>query len=162
MEATMNPKAFKRTVLATLMVGGVAAVAFPQIPVPPLPPGLNVRITTGRPPTVRHEVRIRRPGPDYIWVDGFWTSDGGRWVWIPGRWERQPVAEAYWIPARYVRTSRGTIYEPGHWSNQQLVVDDDIRQNREWRRHERQHQLELERERNRENYRDRYQDRDHR
>jgi hypothetical protein len=155
----MSFKAFQRTILAAALVGGTCAGALAQIPIPVPPlPGLDVRITTGRPPALRHERRSARPGSDYIWVGGFWHPDGGRWGWVPGRWDRPAVANAYWIPARYIRTSRGTIYEPGHWSHQQVVVTDDIRRRDEWRRHERQHDRELEQERDR----DRYRDRDHR
>ncbi len=154
----MKLKSLQKTMLSVVLVGGAAATTVAQIPLPPLPPGLNVRITTGRPPAPRREVRPARPGPDYVWVGGFYDNDGGRYGWIPGRWERRAAPDAYWIPSRYVRTSRGTIYEPGHWSTQQLVVEDDVRRNREWRRHERMHERELERERNRD-YWDR--DRDH-
>lgn len=156
----MRLKAFKQTVLAGLFLG-VAAVALPQIPLPPLPPlpGLDVRITTGRPPAPRYERRAVRPGADYVWVGGFWDWDGRRWRWIPGRWEIRVEPEAYWIPARYVRSGRGYIYEPGHWSNQRVIVAEDVSRRREWQRHEREHQRELERERDRERYRDK-EDRD--
>ncbi len=154
----MTLRIFQRTVLAAVMVGGVAATAVPQIP---LPPGLHVRITTGRPPAPRREVRVVRPGPDYVWIAGFYDADDrGRYRWVPGRWERPVVSDGYWIPARYIRTSRGTIYEPGHWSNQQVVVDDEVSRRREWRRHQGQHERELARERNRDYYRD-HDDRDH-
>jgi len=26
------------------------------------------------------------PGPGYTWVDGYWTNDYGRQVWVPGFW----------------------------------------------------------------------------
>ena len=153
----------KRSLLGAALVGGIATMAPAQIPLPPLPPGLDVRITTGHPPAVRREVRVARPGPDYVWINGYWADNGGRWEWIPGRWERPVERNAYWIPARYIRTSRGTIYEPAHWSNQQIVVDDRVRSNRYWRQHEREHQREMERERNN-YYRDHQDnhDRDHR
>ena len=157
----MKLKAFQKTILAATLVGGMAATALPQIPIPPPPPlpGLEVHIITGRPPAPRYERRSPRPGPDYIWVGGFWHSDGGQWIWVPGRWEPPVAPQAYWIPPRYVRSERGYIYEPGHWSTQTVIVGEDVRGNRAWRRHERQHERELERERNRENYRDPYRDR---
>ena len=150
----MNSKALQRTILGAVLTGGMALGALAQIPVPPLP-GLDVRFTTGRPPAPRRERRIASPGQGYVWVNGFWHSDGGRWQWVQGRWDRPAVAEGYWIPARYIRTTRGTIYEPGHWSNQQVVVSDDIRNRSEWRKHERDHQRELEQEKDRNRYRDR-------
>ncbi len=117
----MNSKVLQRTILGAVLAGGTALGALAQIPVPPLP-GLDVRITTRRPPPLRVERRSPRPGDGYLWVQGQWNWDGDRWDWVPGRWDRPAVAEAYWIPARYIRTSRGTIYEPGHWSNQQVVA----------------------------------------
>ena len=153
----MNSKVLQRTILGAVLAGGTALGALAQIPVPPLP-GLDVRITTRRPPPLRVERRSPRPGDGYLWVQGQWNWDGDRWDWVPGRWDRPAVAEAYWIPARYIRTSRGTIYEPGHWSNQQVVVTDDIRRNRWWRQHERMHERELEQERDRNRYRDNYRD----
>ena len=151
----MNSKVLQRTLLGAVLTGGMALGALAQIPIPPLP-GLDVQITTRRPPPLRYERRIASPGAGYVYVRGFWNWDGGRWVWIPGRWDRPAVAEAYWIPARYVRTARGTIYEPGHWSNQQVVINDDVRNDRYWRRQERQRQRELERwQREHESHRDR-------
>ena len=150
----MNSKALQRTILGAVLTGGVALGALAQIPIPPLP-GLDVRITTGRPPAMRYERRSVSPGQGYVYVKGFWNWDGGRWQWVPGRWDRPAIADGYWIPARYVRTSRGTIYEPGHWSNQQVVINDDVRNNRYWRQHERQHERELQQERDPNRYRDR-------
>jgi hypothetical protein len=157
--------------LRYIILSGLGAVlvstASAQIPLPPLPPGLEVHITTGRPPAVRHEMRPARPGPDYVWIGGYWADERGHWEWVPGRWERQAAPDSYWIPARYIRTGHGYIYEPGHWSTQQVIVNEEVRRRPEWRRHEREHERELERERRRENYRDRDdrdydRDRDHR
>ena len=141
-----------RTVQHTMIGGlllGVASAALAQVPVPvPVPlPGLEVRIAAGRPPAPRHERRPKRPGANYLWVGGFWNWQGARWGWIPGRWEIRATPDVYWIPARYVRVRHGYIYEPGHWSNETIIVNDDIRRRDEWRRHERQHERELERER---------------
>ena len=153
----MNSKVLQRTILGAVLTGGMALGALAQIPIPPLP-GVDVRITTRRPPPLRVERRIASPGAGYVYVKGFWNWDGGSWQWVPGRWDRPAVADAYWIPARYIRTSRGTIYEPGHWSNQQVVVNDDVRRNRYWRQHERLHERELEQEHDRNRYRDRDRD----
>ena len=30
------------------------------------------------------------PGPDYYWVDGYWSQNYGRNTWIAGYWNRQP------------------------------------------------------------------------
>ena len=31
------------------------------------------------------------PGPGYTWVDGYWTNDYGRQVWVAGFWSAPPV-----------------------------------------------------------------------
>jgi len=31
------------------------------------------------------------PGPGYTWVDGYWTNDYGREVWVAGFWSAPPV-----------------------------------------------------------------------
>lgn len=127
----MNPRIAKM-----IAAGGFAALlagpALAQIPLPPLP-NLEVHITNERPPAPRYERRIRRPGPDYVWVAGSYDWQDGRWAWVPGRWDR-PQGRARWIGARYVRDGGGYRYEPGHWSTQRLAVGSDYR---EW--HDRHH-----------------------
>ncbi len=41
------------------------------------------------------------PGPDYTWVDGYWTPEGGRNVWFDGYW-RRPYSSGYRVAPRYV------------------------------------------------------------
>src|SRR5437870_12720076 len=118
----MRIKVLLRTILLAAIAGGVTAAALAQLPPPPPLPGLDVRISTGRPPRLRFESRPPRPGPDSVWVAGSWAWDGTRWNWVSGRWEPPVAPEAYWLPARYIRTDRGTISEPGHCSNLQVVV----------------------------------------
>jgi len=35
------------------------------------------------------------PGPDYTWVDGYWSQDYGRDTWVAGYWNRQPLNSGY-------------------------------------------------------------------
>ena len=39
------------------------------------------------------------PGPDYIWVDGYWSQYGGRNNWVAGYWARRPYS--YQVERRY-------------------------------------------------------------
>jgi hypothetical protein len=41
------------------------------------------------------------PGPDYIWVDGYWSQDYGRSTWVPGYWNRQPFTSGYQVAPRF-------------------------------------------------------------
>jgi len=154
----MKSIGFRRTVLIAIAGGILAAAASAQIPVPVPPlPGLDIRITTGHPPAVRHEHRSARPGPDYVWVAGFWNDNGGRWEWVPGRWDR-PEVSARWVSPRYIRSEGGYIYEPGHWSNQTLIVGDEVRQHRAWKHY---HHDEDNNNHNHDREHDRDHDRDH-
>jgi hypothetical protein len=41
------------------------------------------------------------PGPDYYWVDGYWSQDHGGNTWIAGYWNRQPVNGGYQVTSRF-------------------------------------------------------------
>jgi hypothetical protein len=55
------------------------------------------------------------PGPGYVWVDGFWNLNGGRWVWANGRWAVPPRGHAVWVADRWERHGNGWRYRRGHW-----------------------------------------------
>lgn len=56
-------------------------------------------VVVDAPPPPPHVVQVdTRPG--MVWVDGWWVSSGGRWVWRDG----------YWVRAR-----PGHIYVQGNW-----------------------------------------------
>jgi len=85
-----------------LLTGGVASAA--QV-------SFDVRIGSPPPPRV---VRVvpRRPGPQYVWVDGYWYPERGRYVWYDGYWTLPPYRSAYWVQPRW---DRGRYYE-GYWN----------------------------------------------
>jgi len=41
------------------------------------------------------------PGPDYTWVDGYWSQDYGRNIWVDGYWDRQPFRGGYQVAPRF-------------------------------------------------------------
>src|SRR4051812_27659913 len=52
-------------------------------------------ISIGAPPPPRvMRVRPMAPGPDYIWVDGYWYPERGRYHWHQGYWTRRPYEGA--------------------------------------------------------------------
>jgi hypothetical protein len=55
------------------------------------------------------------PGPGYVWVDGFWNLNGGRWAWVNGRWAVPPRAHAVWVADRWERHGNAWRYRRGHW-----------------------------------------------
>ena len=51
------------------------------------------------------------PGPNYLWIDGFWNWGGSRYAWRGGYWAPRPYVSAYWNAPRY---ASGRYYS-GYW-----------------------------------------------
>jgi hypothetical protein len=41
------------------------------------------------------------PGPDYTWVDGYWSQNYGRNTWVAGYWNRQLFSNGYQVAPRF-------------------------------------------------------------
>jgi hypothetical protein len=44
-----------------------------------------------------------QPGPEFMWIDGYWYPQGGHYLWHDGYWSRPPYEGAYWgsaVPRR--------------------------------------------------------------
>ena len=107
---------------AVLLSGGVASAA--QV-------SIGVRI--GPPPAPR-VVRVlpHRPGPDYVWVAGYWYPVRNHYVWHDGYWTRPPYRNSRWIAPRY---ERGQFYD-GYWDRDRDRRDRDYDRrdrDRNWR-----------------------------
>lgn len=100
---------------AVLLTGGVSSAAAQ----------VSVGVRIGPPPAPR-VVRVapNRPGPDYVWVDGYWYPVRGHYVWHDGYWTRPPYRNGRWIAPRW---ERGQFYD-GYWGR------DDNRRNRDYDR----------------------------
>ena len=69
------------------------------------------------PPAPRHEVIVESPYAGATWVPGYYSFDGGAYVWVPGRWERPPRENAYWVEPRYERHGDHYDYFAGRWAD---------------------------------------------
>lgn len=68
------------------------------------------------PPEPRHEVVLPRPGPNHVWVPGYWNWNGTAYAWVPGVWQLPPRRHSRWIPGHYRHFRRGGWeWIPGHW-----------------------------------------------
>jgi hypothetical protein len=68
------------------------------------------------PPPPRAEVIVdAAPGPEYIWVGGYWGRYRDNWHWVNGRWAIRPHVNATWVDGRWDRGSRGYYWRNGHW-----------------------------------------------
>jgi hypothetical protein len=67
------------------------------------------------PPPPHVEVVRNPPGPQYVWIPGYWEWKN-RWSWVNGHWEIGPRPGAVWVPGRWSRrTSGGWIWVRGYW-----------------------------------------------
>ena len=59
---------------------------------------ISVGITIGPPPPAR-VVRVLppTPGPEFVWIEGYWYPVGRHYRWHEGYWTRPPYPGARWV-----------------------------------------------------------------
>jgi hypothetical protein len=69
------------------------------------------------PPPPQSDVVIGvAPGPNYVWVGGYWGRYHNTWHWNTGRWAARPHPEARWEPGHWDHhPGRGYTWHGGHW-----------------------------------------------
>jgi hypothetical protein len=117
---------FKTLVLAafftTLAVTATAQVSFD--------------IHIGQPPPAPRAYRVpARPGPDYVWVEGYQYPVQGHYAWHDGYWTRPPYQGAYWVEPYH---GDGHYYV-GHWEGNRGMVAHDHRWDHSQERDENRH-----------------------
>jgi len=102
---------------AMLLLGGSAAIAQVSI-------GINI----GAPPPPR-VVRVvpARPGPEHVWVAGYWYPVGRHYKWHAGYWTRPPYPGARWVEPHH----DGRQYFAGYWEGERGRVEHDHRFDRD-------------------------------
>ncbi len=129
----MMKSTFKRLLpvaLAMVAASAVTVPAYAQVQVHVGFGPFDVRFAPDAPPPMRQEYQTPRPGPDHIWISGYWDRDGDRWAWRQGRWERPERRDIRWMAPHYRSEGGGYRYEPGHWSNQKMVEGEGYRRAR--------------------------------
>ena len=77
--------------------------------------GYYTSVRVGPPPPPRYGVMGYAPGSGYVWTEGFWDLNGGRWAWRPGVWRRPPRARAVWVPNEWRHENGRYRMSHGHW-----------------------------------------------
>jgi hypothetical protein len=108
-------KTFLVTAVLATMMFGAASAASAQV-------SIGVQIGAPPPPRVVR-VQSARPGPDFVWVDGYWYASGRKWKWHEGYWTRAPFAGARWIAPRY----EGGKWFDGYWEGGERRIPHDHR-----------------------------------
>ena len=107
----------KRLLVAAMIL--TAGTALAQVSV-------GIRIGPPPPPRVM-AMRPAAPGPDFIWVDGYWYVVGHRYKWHAGYWTRAPFAGARWVAPRH---ENGQWFD-GYWAGEGRELRHDHRWDRD-------------------------------
>jgi hypothetical protein len=67
------------------------------------------------PPPVRVGVVGVAPGSGYVWIGGYQSWNGTRYVWVAGRWVRPPRAGVVWVAPRWFHRGGGWVFYKGYW-----------------------------------------------
>jgi hypothetical protein len=94
---------------------------------------INLGIRIGEPPAPRAYRVPARPGPDYVWVEGYQYPQGSRYRWHDGYWTRPPYEGAYWVAPYHANGQ----YFTGRWEGSRGYVAHDHRWDRGNQRDER-------------------------
>lgn len=81
---------------------------------------VSIGIRIGPPPAPRVVAfRPASPGPDFIWVEGYWSPVGSHYQWHDGYWSRPPYLGARWVAPRH----DGERFFEGYWDGEHGRVD---------------------------------------
>ncbi|MHB1023591.1 MAG: YXWGXW repeat-containing protein [Acidobacteriaceae bacterium] len=58
------------------------------------------------------------PGPDYIWIPGYWAYGPDGYYWVPGTWVLAPEPGLLWTPGYWGWSGIAFIWHPGYWGPQ--------------------------------------------
>ena len=72
---------------------------------------IGINIGPPPPPYVVH-VMAPSPGPEFVWVTGYWYPGKKHYHWHEGYWTRPPYAGAGWVQPHYDRER----YFAGYWN----------------------------------------------
>ena len=87
----------------------ISALLFALVPAAHAQISFDVHM--GTPPAAPRAYHVPpQPGPDYVWVEGYWYPVNGHYRWHNGYWTHPPYADAYWVhpTIRAASTSRVT------------------------------------------------------
>jgi hypothetical protein len=88
---------------------------------------VSIGVQIGPPPAPR-VIRVPppEPGPEFVWIEGYWYPVGNHYKWHEGYWTRPPYGGARWIPPRH----DGERFYAGYWSGDRGRFEHDHRWDR--------------------------------
>ena len=109
---------FVRALVCNVLLAGALLLAAAA----PSHAQVSVGIQIGAPPPPRVLAVIPpRPGPEFVWVEGYWYPSGRHYKWHGGYWTRPPYAGARWIAPHH----DGDRYFNGYWDGDRGRLEHD-------------------------------------
>ena len=62
------------------------------------------------------------PGPDYVWVMGYWWWTSGQYVWVPGYWAFPPQPSYVYVAGYWTYRDVHWVYIRGGWAKPNTTV----------------------------------------
>jgi WXXGXW repeat (2 copies) len=105
-------KALVVPVLTLVLALGLCGLGLPKAASAQVAVGISVRV--GPPALPVYEQPIC-PGPDYIWVPGYWAYGQDGYYWVPGTWVLAPEPGYLWTPGWWGFDDGAYLWHPGYW-----------------------------------------------
>lgn len=104
----------------SIAVSAIALAIAATVQAAPAAAQLSLGISVGihlAPPPLPVYAQPPLPGPDYIWVPGYWAWDGDfqDYYWVPGTWAMAPRPGLLWTPAWWGWSNGGYMFHSGYW-----------------------------------------------
>lgn len=101
---------FLALALGLAAVGPLATPASAQFSV-------GISVNFGPPPLPVYD-QPPIPGPDYVWMPGFWAWDDDEedYFWVPGTWVMAPRPGLLWTPPWWGWSDGVYLFHPGYWA----------------------------------------------
>jgi hypothetical protein len=109
----------KTTALLALMLLGIGSEVDAQV---------LIGIRIGPPPAPR-VVRVLplAPGPNFVWIEGYWYPVGNHYKWHNGYWTEPPYEGGRWVGPRH----DGERFHAGYWDGERGRFEHDHRWDRD-------------------------------
>jgi hypothetical protein len=76
--------------------------------------GGGVFVRFGPPPPPREVIYVR-PGPQYVYVPGYYRWTGRKHRWTRGYWAKPPRPHAVYVPGYWAPQRGGYVFVGGYW-----------------------------------------------
>jgi hypothetical protein len=68
------------------------------------------------PPAPPPEAVTAQPGPNYLWIPGYWTWQNNRYAWMAGHWEVPPTSTSVWHNPHWEPEGTAFRFYEGYWN----------------------------------------------